>query len=292
MPHRHGGELPEVRHQAGMRIGGQAPATGLLAGQLHAVVVELLLAQAPLDEGLGVDPGRGVALEEDLVAGGPVRLAPEEVVEAHAVEGRRRGEGGQVAADALRPVVGPYHHRRCVPAGVTAYPLLERGITWEPGLAAGRDGVDVGRRHGGREADLAFLGPLEELHQQETGPLFAVHLQHGVEGPDPLFGLGRVDIGQLVGDTVEDHVFHRRAGGARTGSRTAKQFVTFVSWPAPPVPVVCRGTWRPANAAGPPWRSGRGGWAFGIGACQRRGPERRTISARAALPAQEGPTWP
>ena len=64
--HGHGGELPEVGHQAGMGVGGQAPATGLLPGQLHAVVVELLLAQAALDEGPGVDPGRGVALEEDL----------------------------------------------------------------------------------------------------------------------------------------------------------------------------------------------------------------------------------
>ncbi len=145
-----------------------------------------------------------------------------------------------MAADALRPVVGPYHHRRRVPAGVRPGPASPDGITGEPGLAAGRDGVDVGRRHGGREADLVFLGLFEELHQQETCPLFTVRLEHGVEGPDPLFGLGRVDVGQLVGDTVEDHAFHRRAGGGRTGSRTAKQFVTFVSWAAPPAPVVVR----------------------------------------------------
>ena len=130
--HGHGGELPEVGHQAGVGVGGQAPAAGLLSGQLHAVVVELLLAQAALDEGSGIDPGRGMALEEDLVTGRPARLAPEEVVEAHAVEGRRRSESSQVAADALGPVVGPHHHGCRVPAGVAAYPLLHLGVTGEP----------------------------------------------------------------------------------------------------------------------------------------------------------------
>ena len=38
------------------------------AGQLTAVVVELVLAEAALEEGAGIDAGGGVALEEDLVA--------------------------------------------------------------------------------------------------------------------------------------------------------------------------------------------------------------------------------
>ena len=61
--HRHGRELPEVRHQPGMRIGGQA-----LAADLLAEVDELLVAQPPLEVGAGVDAGRAMALEIDQVA--------------------------------------------------------------------------------------------------------------------------------------------------------------------------------------------------------------------------------
>ena len=57
------GELPEVGHQPGVRIGRQ-PAAGR---QLAAEVLQLLLAQPALEEGPGVDARRGVALEEDLV---------------------------------------------------------------------------------------------------------------------------------------------------------------------------------------------------------------------------------
>ena len=47
---------------------------------------ELVLAQAALEEGPGVDAGGGVALEVHLVAGLPVGLAAEEVVEADLVQ--------------------------------------------------------------------------------------------------------------------------------------------------------------------------------------------------------------
>lgn len=77
-----------------MRVGRQAVAAGLLAE-----VVELLLGDPAVEEGAGVDAGGGVALEEDLVAAVALVLAPEEVVEAHVVEGGGGGEGRDVAAD-------------------------------------------------------------------------------------------------------------------------------------------------------------------------------------------------
>ena len=43
--------------------------------RLAPEVVELLLGEAPLQEGAGVDAGRRVALEEDLVAGGAIVAA-------------------------------------------------------------------------------------------------------------------------------------------------------------------------------------------------------------------------
>jgi hypothetical protein len=88
----------EVRHQAGVGVRRQA-----VPAHLEPEVVELGGAQPTLDEGPAVDAGRGVALEEDLVADAADVLAPEEVVEAHLVEGGRAGVGREVPPDGLRP---------------------------------------------------------------------------------------------------------------------------------------------------------------------------------------------
>ena len=77
------------------------------AADLPAEVVEVVLGQPALEEGPGVDAGRGVALEVDVVAGLAVVLAPEEVVEPDLVEAGRAGVGGQVAADARRRACWP-----------------------------------------------------------------------------------------------------------------------------------------------------------------------------------------
>src|SRR5690349_18493199 len=94
-----------------MRIGAQPPTAGLVTE-----VVEVVLAQASLEEGARIDPWRSVALVVDLVAGAAVVLAVEEVVETDLVEGRRRGIGRDVAPDALGSLVGPGDHDRRVPA--------------------------------------------------------------------------------------------------------------------------------------------------------------------------------
>ena len=85
--HRDGGELPELGHEARVGVARQPTAVDLPAEAVH-----LLLPDAALEEGPGVDAGRGVALEKDLVASPAVVLAPEEVVEADLVQ---RG-GGRV----------------------------------------------------------------------------------------------------------------------------------------------------------------------------------------------------
>ena len=61
--HRHRGELPEIRHQPGMGIGGKP-----LAADFLAEVDELILAQPPFEEGAGIDAGRRMALEIDEIA--------------------------------------------------------------------------------------------------------------------------------------------------------------------------------------------------------------------------------
>src|SRR5450756_2432619 len=62
-PHTDGRELPEVRQQARMRVGRQTHARDRLATE----VVELILRQATLEEGTGVDSRRGVPLVEDCL---------------------------------------------------------------------------------------------------------------------------------------------------------------------------------------------------------------------------------
>ena len=208
--HGDGGELPEVRHEPGVGVRREpamlvASGAGPARPDLLAEVVELLLGQAALEEGPGVDAGGGVALEVDLVAGLAVVLAPEEVVEADLVERRRAGVGGQVAADPGRLGVGPGDHHRRVPPDVGPDAALHVLVAGEPRLPLGRDGVDVVRRDHRREADLQLPGPLEHLQHQEAGAGLPPRAGYRVERVDPLGGLLGVDVGELLGQAVEDH---------------------------------------------------------------------------------------
>ena len=195
--HRHGGELPEVGHEPGVRVAGQP-----LAADLHAEAVQVLLGEAALQEGPGVDAGGGVTLEVDVVTGPTVVLSPEEPVETHLVEGGRRGEGGQVSADAVGRLVGVDHHRGGVPADERPDAALDELIAWEPRLVLGGDGVDVGGPRGRGVAHVQLACPLQELGQHVPGPPSARLVDHGVEGVDPLLCLGRIGVRELVGESV------------------------------------------------------------------------------------------
>ena len=201
--HRDRRVLPEVRHEPGVRVARQA-----VAADLAAEPVELLLGQAALEVGPGVDAGRGVALEVDVVAGEAVVLAPEEVVEADVVERGRRGEGGEVAADAVGVLVRLHDHDGRVPADVGADAALDVLVAGEPGLLLGRDRVDVRRAHRGRVADLELAGALEQLRHEEPGAGLALGLDELGERVEPLLGLGRIDVGELVHEAVDDHGRH------------------------------------------------------------------------------------
>ena len=189
------GELPEVGHQARVRVGGQALEA---VRQLLPEGVELSLVEAALQERAGVDARRGVALEEDLVAGLAVVLAAEEVVEAHLVERRGRGVGGDVAAD-VGAGVGPGHHDGRVPARVGADAALDVLVAGEPGFALRRDGVDVVGAAQAGHADLVLAGPLQQPKHQVTGARATLRLDDVVERLEPLLGLAGVDIRQLAG---------------------------------------------------------------------------------------------
>jgi hypothetical protein len=146
-----------------------------------------------------------VALEEDLVPGEPVVLALEEVVEADLVERGRAGEGGEVAADALRPLVGPHHHHGRVPPDEGPDAPLQVLVTGEPRLLLGRDGVHVRRGDRGREPDLQGTCPLQQLGHEEARSRLAVGVDDRIEAVQPLARLAGIDVGHLVHEAVEDH---------------------------------------------------------------------------------------
>ena len=156
------GEYPEIGHEPGMGIGGQPAARA----QFAAEVVQVLFVESPFDIGPGVDTGRRVGLEEDLVAVVSVARSPEEMVEADFVEIADRSVRGDVAAEGLVRRVGAHDHGHGVPPDDVADPVFEfvaSGIGW---LLCGRDGVDVGRVLGERKPYALAAGVGLELGDQ------------------------------------------------------------------------------------------------------------------------------
>ena len=211
--HGHRGELPEVRHQPGVRVRRQ-PLPGTVL-HLLAEPEQLLLGEPALEERPGVDAGGGVALDEDLVAAARVVLAAEEVVEADLVERRGRLVGGDVAADLEPLAVGVGDHDRGVPADERADPALDVLVAGEPRLALRRDRVDVVGAAQAGHADLLLPGPLEQLEHEVAGTLAAAVVDQLVEGIEPLAGLVGVDVRELGGQPAEDDGRGRR--GCRVG---------------------------------------------------------------------------
>ena len=226
--HRHRRELPEVGHQAGVRVRREA---ATVASDLPAEVVEVVFGEPALEECPGVDARCRVALVVHVVAGAAVVFAAEEVVEADLVQRRGTGERREVAADAVGDLVRPHDHHRGVPANEGPDPTLDVLVAGEPRLLLARDRVDVRRRHRGGERHLAGGRSLHEPGEQVAGTRLAVGVDDGVEAVQPLLGLGRIDVGQLVHVAVEDH-------GRQSRSVTERYAP---AWPAnrPPEPEMC-----------------------------------------------------
>ena len=178
--HRDGRELPEVRHQPRVRVGGQP-----VAADLHAEVAHLLLGDAPLEERPRVDAGAGVTLHEDQVAAVAVRRRVPEVVEAGLVEDRGRLVARDVAAELGGGLVRVEDRRDRVPAHDAAYSPLERLVDGMSRLVLGRDRVQVRRRARGRRGGAGELRVPDDALQQELRALRAVTCDDGVERFQP-----------------------------------------------------------------------------------------------------------
>ena len=187
--HGHGGELPVIRHQPGVRIGRQP-----LAVHFPAEVVHLLFSDAPLQVGTGVNARRRMALEIHQVAGVVLVGGFEEVVEADVVERGGRREGGDVAAQFVVVIlVGPDHHRQRVPAHQGTDASFHVDVAGDRGFVLGADGVEVRGVEVGADNAL-FLGFIGEGFQQPAGAFGPLLFQHRFQCLEPFPGFFRVHV--------------------------------------------------------------------------------------------------
>ena len=182
--HRDGRELPELRHQPWMRIGGQP-----LAADLLAEIDQLLVAETTLHVGAGVNARRAVALEIDQVAAMLLVAGMPEMHEAGVVERRRRLEARNVAAKLRGLLVRLDDDRGGVPAHVAADELLDLAVAGMGRLLFGRDGVDIGGVGG--EGQLRALSPGGGDHRIEDFVDLANALERcdRIERVEPFVGL-------------------------------------------------------------------------------------------------------
>ena len=204
-PHRDGGELPEVRQLARVRVRGQPQQAAVdIVAVFLAEAIELVAGEPPLKKSPGIHARRGVPLEEDLVPSAGSVLAAEEMIQAHLVQRRRRGVGRDVSADSDAGALGAVHHDRGVPAQQAPeipFGLLVAGVGRLDRL---RDRVhEVGRRQR-RHADLLLAGAIQQPQHQVSGAVTALYLDQTVQRFEPLSGLVRVGIGKIRRKSVED----------------------------------------------------------------------------------------
>ena len=155
--------------------------------------------QASLEEGAGVGAGGGVPLDEDLVAAGGVVGAAEEVVEADLVERRRRGVGGDVAADADAGALRAVHRDGGVPADPGAVAALDLLVAGEVGLVLGRDRVDVVGRRNHRHAQVQILRALQQAEHDLAAAAVALRRDQLLERLLPLGGLVGIAVEGALG---------------------------------------------------------------------------------------------
>jgi hypothetical protein len=189
-PHGHGRELPEVRHQPGVGIGGEAVAVHLLAE-----VVELLLGDPAFQIGAGIDARRRMALKEHQIAAMILGPGLEKVVVAHVHQGRRGGKGGDVPAQLGGEPVGLHHHGHGVPAHEGANAPLHGPVAGKLFLLGDRDGIEIGRVGAEGQIGPRAARLVDQAFEQEMRPLHALVLQHRLQGIQPLLGLLRIDVG-------------------------------------------------------------------------------------------------
>jgi hypothetical protein len=113
-------ELPELRHQIGMRIGTQSP-PGL---KLPAKIFHLCFIDAAFQKGPGVNPGGRVPLEKDDVPGVMGGFGPKKMIESDFVSWFSTATSGLIAS-VCGCVIGPV---LCCACPWRRWPWLSAGV--------------------------------------------------------------------------------------------------------------------------------------------------------------------
>ncbi|MCY1294757.1 hypothetical protein D9M70_440690 [compost metagenome] len=186
--HRHGGELPEVRHQPRMRIGGDTAAAHLLAEVVH-----LFRGQPPFEESARIEARCGMALEEHQIAAMPRRRRMPEMIEANLIQRGGRGEAGDMAAD-IGIARRAQHQRDRVPADIGADTVLQLVVAGAARLHLRRDGVEVGGVCAEWQVNAGTVRPLDQPLDQVMRPLRSLVRDEGVKRIQPFGGFLDVDV--------------------------------------------------------------------------------------------------
>ena len=185
-----------------MRVGRHA---ALFAGDFLTEPVHVVFTEAAFQERASIHAGRGVALEEDLVATARVVLTAEEVVHAHFVQRCGGGVRRNVAADTNTRALGAVNHDGCVPADPLAVTLFDVLVAGEIGLHCRGDSVDVVGGGQWRKRHALSGCSFEQSQHEEAGAVRGCFFQEAIKGLHPLpglFGVGVVEVGRHA---VADH---------------------------------------------------------------------------------------
>ena len=207
--HGPGRKLPELGHQVRMRVARQAAGAAARAGDLLAVVGEVLFVQPSLEEGTRIHPGRAVRLEEDEVAAMVSVTGTKEMVEARLEEVGGAGVAGNVAAQFAVGHVGPRHHRQSIPAHQRRQLLLDGQVAGKRRLLVDGDRVDVRRDQFRRPAHVRAARDHGELVEDEPGPGRAMRGHQRKKGVAPFRRFDGIDVagirGEETGEAVVGH---------------------------------------------------------------------------------------
>ena len=201
--HGDGGELPEVRHQPRVGVGGQSTTRVRL---LLTETIELVGAPSPLGVSPRIHTGGCVTLVENLVATTGVVSASEEVVVTHLIECRGRCVGGDVTTDRNPGTLGPVHGDGRIPANPGTVATLDFLVTGKVGFVLCGNGVQVVRSGNHRDTQVEFFGALEQAEHDFSRSLVTRLSNDRVERFPPFRGLGgiRVHLVERIGILVVD----------------------------------------------------------------------------------------